>query len=245
VPRYFAALSLCLVLNLGCEPRDAPENGIEVQSTAAAPNASPEAGWSEQIRQVQDGRSDSIRTTQSVTESNQFDDLKSLTNLRELVLDAGVVRDEDLGRFIEQVNLTHLRLRESPLTDAAAKRIASSQHNLKILNVPQCVFGTDGVSALSDLKSLTHLRLGGSKIDDSCVASISKIESLQSLHLIGPKITGQSLRNILQMKNLESFYLDDCNIPSKDWEEFFQARKDIHVHLDQMHHDRDPGRHTH
>ncbi len=230
---------------LGCQSKKFEEQPREAKTVTSSASQLDEKDFGDQIRKVRDGASDSIRTTHPLTSPNLFDELKSLPNLRELVLDGGIVRDEDLFRFIDQVDLTHLRLRASPLTDDAAKRIAATQKNLKIMNVPQCEFGIAGTSALAGLTSLTHLRIGGSRIDDACVAAISEIESLQSLHLIGPELTGQSLRDIAKMKNLQSFYLDDCRISDEDWGDFFQARKDIHVHLDQMHHDRDPSNHRH
>ncbi len=234
-----------ITMVLGCQSKKVDEQLQEVKTITSSTSQFDEKDFGDQIRKVREGASDSIRTTYPITSQILFDELKSLPNLRELVLDGGIVRDEDLFRFIDQVDLTHLRLRASPLTDNAAKRIATTQKNLKIMNVPQCEFGIAGTSAISGLTSLTHLRLGGSRFDDSCVAEISKLESLQSLHLIGPKLTGQSLRDISRMKNLQSFYLDDCRIPDEDWGEFFQTRKDIHVHLDQTHHDRDPSTHPH
>ena len=165
--------------------------------------------------------------------------------MRELVLDEGVINDSTLASFIDQVDLVHLRLRMSPITDESAVKIAGTQKYLKILNVPQGDFGPEGFSAIAEMSNLSHLRLGGKRIDDQCVASVSKMTSLQSLHLIGPSITGRSLTDIAAMENLQSFYLDDCVIPDKDWEAFFAARKNIHVHIDQAHHDRDPGQHAH
>ena len=87
------------------------------------------------------------------------------------------------------------------------------------------------------------LRLGGRSIDDAAVKAIAAIPNLESLHLIGPSLTDASLESVANMTNLRSFYLDDCNLSEAAWTHLFEVRKNIHVHIDQVHHDRDPNRH--
>ena len=44
-------------------------------------------------------------------------------------------------------------------------------------------------------------------------------------------------------EGLRTLYLDGAGISDAAWERYFARRGDVHVHVDQAHHDRDPNRH--
>ena len=88
-----------------------------------------------------------------------------------------------------------------------------------------------------------QLRLGGSQLDDAAVAEIARLPKLRSLHLIGPSLTDAALQELAKAPSLTSFYLDDCPLSDSAWELLFAVKPKLHVHIDQLHHDRDPHQH--
>jgi hypothetical protein len=47
------------------------------------------------------------------------------------------------------------------------------------------------------------------------------------------------------MPNLQSLYLDDSLVTETGWEWLFEEVPNLHVHVNQQHHDRDPQAHQH
>jgi hypothetical protein len=45
------------------------------------------------------------------------------------------------------------------------------------------------------------------------------------------------------MSELSSLYIDECPLPDTAWTQLFAARPNLHVHVDQAHHDLDPNAH--
>lgn len=221
-----------------------PEGTPGATESAAEPTAEPaaEPAWSEQVARVRAGTSHEITLEHTPVTSAELAELKGLTGLRTLILDSGVVRDEDAPTIATLSGLEHLRLRESPLSDRGLGELARGQlDSLIILNLPQATPTAAGLEELAKLPHVRQLRIGGKQIDDEAVAVLAKWPELTSLHLIGPGITDKSLKTIAGMPELISFYLDDCQLSDAAWEEFFRARPRLHVHIDQAHHDRDPN----
>ncbi len=177
--------------------------------------------------------------------SSELTQINQASNLRELLLDGGIVSDQDLIERLSSLSLIHLRLRHSPITDLGLKHIVDTQPELKILNLPHAKVTAKGLESLPVLSKLTHLRIGGRTIDDLAIQSISHSNSLESLHLIGPSLTDESLEFLANMKELSSLYIDDCPLSDTAWEKLFRKRPRMHVHVDQAHHDRDPNPHPH
>jgi hypothetical protein len=44
------------------------------------------------------------------------------------------------------------------------------------------------------------------------------------------------------LPGLQTLYLDGAGVSDEAWSRYFQRHPDVHVHVDQAHHDRDPGR---
>ncbi len=242
----FLMLVQCILalLPTGCSSRESSRS--ESDRAAAASTEQAEPSFEAQLARVQQGKSDEIRLQQSAITKSELEQLKSLRGLRTLVLDGGVVNDDEIDYLVDLEDLVHLRLRESPLTDSALERLAQGKLNhLVILNIPQAHVTVQGLRSLGRLPALRQLRIAGKQIDDQCVEVLSQWPALTSLHLIGPQLTDRSLQIISNMKELGSFYLDDCQLSDRAWEQLFKERPQLHVHIDQAHHDRDPTRQSH
>lgn len=184
-----------------------------------------------------------------VSEPLTADGVKQLageSQLLDLLLDAGGPSDADLAIIGKLANLEHLRIRKSQISDAGIESLCDASHSqLQILNLPQARITAVGIRHLSRLQKLTNLRLGGKQIDDAAASAVAQLPKLKSLHLIGPSLTAAGLGELAGAPHLASLYIDDCELPDAAWEQLFAAKPDLHVHIDQQHHDRDPKHHEH
>ncbi len=201
--------------------------------------------WREQFARVLAGESDTLLLDSGPITAEQLAELSQLDGkLTQLLIDAGGVDDTALPSIAKVHSLVHLRLRESDISDQGlASLVAAGLPELQILNIPQGRIGARGIVSLAALPKLVQLRLGGKQLDDGAVAELAKLPKLRSLHLIGPDVTDAALRELAACPLLTSFYLDDCPLSDAAWEELFAAKSNLHVHVDQAHHDRDPKRH--
>ena len=101
-----------------------------------------------------------------------------------------------------------------------------------------------GVRNLAGLEGLRSLRLGGPLLGgpEVCEAVVG-LPHLRSLHLIDVPIGDGGLAVLQRLPGLWNLYLDGAGVSDDAWIEYFRACPNVHVHIDQAHHDRDPRRH--
>ncbi len=205
-----------------------------------------ELGWETQINAVRLGQSDRIEVMQEIIGNDHLLRLAGLTALRELLIEQGTITDEGLTPLTKLSGLQHLRLRGCRIHDSGLAQICTIT-SLKRLNLPQAELTDAGLESLADLHQLELLRIGSPRVTDAGVLQIAKVPTLRWLHLIDIPITDAALQPIGELKNLESLYLDGARISDTAYDHFFRTRSDLHVHIDQRHHDRDPHKagHTH
>jgi hypothetical protein len=197
-----------------------------------------------QIAAVRTGGADTVVAAAPLTDA-EWESLRGLTGLRELVLEQGRADDGRAAILATLTGLERLVLRESPLSDAGFRRLADC-HMLRDVNVPQAACTAAGVRALAALAALRSLRLGGQELAgvEVCEAGAS-LPQLRSLHLIDVPIGDDGLAVLQRLPGLWNLYLDGAGVSNEAWERYFQACPRVHVHIDQAHHDRDPHGHLH
>jgi len=197
-----------------------------------------------QIARVRDGEADRIIAAAPPTDA-EWDSLRGLAGLRELVLEQGRADDGRAEILATLTGLERLVLRDSPLTDAGFRRLAECR-TLRDLNVPQAACTAAGVRALAVLADLRSLRLGGPQLAgvEVCEA-VASLPQLRSLHLIDVPIGDDGLAVLERLSGLWNLYVDGAGVSDEAWERYFQACPRVHVHIDQAHHDRDPREHHH
>jgi len=203
-----------------------------------------EASISEQIETVRNGTRSSIRLLETQVEDDELAQLADLSGLEELIVDHGVVTDEGLQSIASLTKLRHVRLRKSPITDTGLAHLAQIP-SLRVINIPHGEFTDEGIRLLKSLPSLEQLRLSSPNVSDKSLAAMIEFPNLRRLHLIDVNITDAGLLHVTQMEKLESFYLDGASVSHEAIVGLFDARPDLHIHLDQKHHDRDPNAHAH
>ncbi|MGB8854099.1 MAG: hypothetical protein WCC69_11090 [Pirellulales bacterium] len=230
---------VCLVLLAvaccpGCHPA-APDGGSREPPRTAS------VSISTQVAAVRTGKGARITADQplSVTE---WESLRGLAGLRELVLNAGVADDTRAKVLATLPDLERLVLRESPLSDAGFRELGRCGR-LRDLNVPQAACTPAGIRALATLPRLRSLRLGGPHLAGADVGrAVAELVQLRSLHLIDVPLGDDGLDAIARLPGLWNLYLDGAGVSDDGWRKYFQEHSDVHVHVDQVHHDRDPAR---
>ena len=237
-PNAGLALAVAMASLFGCGPSGAK---IIIEPTAGQ---AARLAVGDQIAAVRAGDAHTIVAAVPLTDA-EWESLRGLTGLRELVLDQGRADDGRAEILATLTGLDRLVLRESPLGDAGFRRLAECRA-LRDLNVPQAACTAGGVRALAPLADLRSLRLGGPQLagPEVCEA-VSSLHKLRSLHLIDVPIGDDGLAVLQRLPGLWNLYLDGAGVSDEAWERYFQACPRVHVHIDQAHHDRDPRGHLH
>lgn len=241
------ALTLCLV-GIGCDNSNVPAGGDTPTKEIAANDKKADAAgqeWQTQIAAVRQGASEQIQVVTETISDENLTDLDGLQGLTALLIDAGAVTDRGIPAIASIPGLEHLRLRESTITDAGVSALVATDSSLQVLNLPQAKLTANGIRELARLPNLVQLRIGGEQLDDEAARVLASLPALRSLHLIGPKLSDAGLDALAESPKLASFYLDDCELSDAAWERLFDAKPNLHVHINQAHHDRDPSGHEH
>ena len=194
-----------------------------------------------QVSRIRGGQADRIVAATPLSEG-EWESLRGLAGVNELVLQAGRAEDAHAEILASLPDIERLVLRESPLSDEGFRRLAACT-TLRDLNVPQAACTEAGVEALAELPRLRSLRLGGPHLSgkDVCEA-IVRLPHLRTLHLIDIPIGDEGLAILASRSDLWNLYLDGAGASDAAWQRYFAACPKVHVHVDQAHHDRDPGR---
>lgn len=217
-------------LACGCS-RPSPHVGVP-----AAPRS-----FEAQLADVHDGAASRIVVEAPLADA-EWEALRGLAGLRELVLRGGVADDARATILASLPDVERLVLRDSPLSDEGFRKLASLR-TLRNLNVPQSACTADGVRALETLPALAFLRLGGPHLGGSEVCrAVASLPAVESLHLVDVRIGDEGLEILAEVPRLTTLYLDGSGVSDGAWRGYCERRPDVHVHVDQVHHDRDPKR---
>lgn len=215
---------------------------------AAVPVPAAEATFAEQAAAVRAGASSRIRVADRALTEEEWEEITGLETLATVDLQEGVADDTKAILLSRLPRLERLVLRESPLGDDGFKHLAAC-HTLRDINLPQARCTLAGLAALAELPRLKNLRLGSSglcpegKGGAELGMTLLQFPTLRSLHLIDVPLGDAGLEGIARYDGLWNLYLDGAGISDGAWERYFALQPEVHVHVDQAHHDRDPNRH--
>ena len=210
---------------------------------SVAPEA-PVASATVQIERQLDSEDQSVRVTGSICDDDTLSQFDAIRSLRTLVIDDGIVSDQTALWLAESTTLQHVALKHSPIGDAGLASLASMPE-LAILNLPHAVCTDAGMKVLAAAKNLRQLRLGSRRLTPAAAGEIAEIGTLLQLHLIDVPIDDEGLKRIASLPRLESLYLDGSKVSASGWQWLFHHKPHLHVHINQVHDDRDPQRHAH
>ena len=202
------------------------------------------AAFAEQVEQIASQRRDTLRVTRYAVDDAMLEQLRGLDHLQTVILDRGVITDRGAEVLAELPKLRYLRLRHSPITDRGLRRLAQND-SLWYLNLPQSQCTAEGVAALAEIPKLRQLRIGSDRLGNEVSRAVASIDTLRGIHLIGVPVTDEGVKTIARLPHLESLYLDDSAVTDAGWQWVLENAPQLHVHIDQQHHDRDPQAHPH
>ena len=185
-----------------------------------------------------------LRITDFPADDQMMQQLRGVEGIDTVIVDQGVITDAGVAAIATMPHLTHLRLRLSPITDTGLRHLADCD-SLWYLNLPHARCTAEGLESLSVLPALRQLRIGSPQLGDGTGGAIASITSLRGVHLIGVPLSDEGLKRMAELPNLESLYLDGSAVTNAGWQWLFRFHPQLHVHVDQHHHDRDPAAHSH
>lgn len=190
---------------------------------------------------VQSG-DDTIRLFDFSPTSEQLETLSNVERLRILRIDSGSLTPE-AGRVLASMpHMEQLHFRGVTFDDETLDAIAKSQ-TIWLLNISGAKLSDTAIARLADMPRLRQLRLAIDDAGNRYAEAVAKIKKLRALHLIGVGINNDGLKQLASLPNLESIYIDDSNVNDDGWKWLFENKTQLHVHIDQKHHDRDPQKH--
>ena len=208
------------------------------------PQLTPQQVFDQECKVVREKRLETLHLADSKVTDEMVARIADMDWLEAVIFDQGVLTDDSLTTLQQLPSLNHVRLRNSPITDEGFKTISQMQ-TLWYLNLPHADCTSTGVAHLQKLPQLRQLRLGSKRLGNDVTEQIAKMKGLRGVHLIGIPITDDGLEILAGMPHLESLYLDDSAVTEAGWERLFRDHPDLHVHVNQRHHDRDPKAHRH
>jgi hypothetical protein len=135
--------------------------------------------------------------------SDVFDQLKRLTELRELmVVDAKRIDDRGSENLRRLPNLRVLWLRGTSISDATTIHLAELRQ-LELLNLDDTNLADPGVERLATLAQLKWLNLARTGVTDQGVKSLANLPQVAHLELSGTGITDASMPDVARMTNLK------------------------------------------
>ena len=221
---------------------------VAILVRSAAPATAAEATFAEQAAAVRAGTSSRIRVTDRALSEEEWGEIANLEALAQLDLQEGLADDAKAVLLSRLPRLERLVLRESPLGDEGFQHLAAC-HTLRDVNIPQARCTLVGLAALAELPRLKNLRLGSPQLcpegkeGAELGMTLLQFPALRSLHLIDVVVGDAGLEGIARYDGLWNLYLDGAGISDEAWERYFALHPEVHVHVDQAHHDRDPNRH--
>jgi hypothetical protein len=240
-----ATLLLVVAAVTGCSRTPATNAPTTAQATEDAPTtglmADDTATWTAQVAEVAAGRSDTIRPAETV-DDRQLAELAELDGLRSLWIEDSRITDAGLEHLVGLHGLQRLKIRGAAITDNGLRQLTGMK-DLRYLNLPQADLTDQGLVLLAAFPRLESLRLGSPRLTDEGLLAVASLGELRFLHRIDVPVSDKGLVHLRRLDQLESLYLDGAELSDDGVVGLLEALPQLHLHLDQQHHDRDPRKH--
>ncbi|TWT82086.1 hypothetical protein CA13_35460 [Planctomycetes bacterium CA13] len=204
----------------------------------------PSVKLKQQLLRVKREKSKQLHIDSFVVSDEMLQQIADHPDLETVILDQGRITNEGLAVLQSLPKLQHLRLRLSPIGDDGMVTLSGCK-SLWFLNLPHSVCTTKGVAALKAIPELRQLRLGSSNLGNEVTREIAELKTLRGVHLIDIAISDEGLKTLTTLPYLESLYLDNSAVTESGWRWLYTQHPELHVHVNQLHHDYDPKYHKH
>ncbi|WP_372720260.1 hypothetical protein [Novipirellula sp.] len=213
-----------------------------VQSQAVEP--SPQQKFNQIRERLGKGNETTLQVDDFEITDSMLLQIKDHEKLETVIVDQGRITDEGIVHLPTLPNLQLVRLRYSPITDVGMATLAKCS-SLWYVNLPHAQCTAKGVQLLKAIPELRQLRIASPKLGNEVTREIAAIESLRGVHLIDIPVTNDGLKSLASLPYLESLYLDNSLVTESGWRWLYTNYPQIHVHVNQKHHDYDPKAHAH
>ncbi len=177
-----------------------------------------------------------------VIDDAMLQQLSTLDRLTTIQVESDSVTPETVAKLAAMPKLEQLHLRGAAIDDSMLASLATSP-TIWLLNLPMCNVSPEAIEGLDKMSMLRQLRLGIKTGDNRHARAVATLSRLRAVHLIGVGVTDEGLQPLAKMPQLESLYLDDTAVTELGWTWLFENNPQLHVHINQLHHDRDPQKH--
>jgi hypothetical protein len=146
-----------------------------------------------------------------------LENLKGLTQLQGLSLDATKITDGGVGKLKELSRLEYLSLRETPITDAALETVKGFTR-LRSLDLDATQITDAGLQRVKGLTKMERLSLANTRITDAGLEHLKGMTRLASLNIDDTHVTDEGVRRLQQA-------LPRCRLFYKSAEELRKRRR--------------------
>jgi hypothetical protein len=175
-------------------------------------------------------------------DDSMLNSLTTLDRLTTIQVEIESLLPATVEKLSKMPKLEQLHLRKASITDEMLRQLSASS-TIWLLNLPDAKVSPEAIETLQNMPLLRQLRLGIEDGDNRHARAVAKLTRLRAVHLIAIGVTDEGLQALAGMPQLESLYLDDSAVTEAGWSWLFQNHPELHVHINQKHHDRDPQKH--
>jgi len=214
------------------------------EDTVPPPEPGPSAAeqFEEQLASLLKSNESVVRIDAFTIDDAMLQKLTSLDRLNTIQVEADSVSLDTIVAIAKMPKLEQLHIRKAAINDEMFAALAESS-TIWLLNFPNAKVSPAGIECLAKMPSLRQLRLGINDGDNRHGRAVATLSGLRAVHLIRVAVTDEGLHSLVKMPYLESLYLDDSSITDAGWTWLIEKSPQLHVHVNQKHHDRDPQNH--
>jgi hypothetical protein len=202
----------------------------------------PSERFAEIIKALPSSEETEVRIDDFKLDDEMLKQLVAIDRLTILQVECEDVSIETLVLLAKMPKLEQLHLRGIKIDDERLAILATSE-TIWLLNLPNADITPESIQKLDTMPALRNLRLGIQGGDNRHGRAVSTLARLRVVHLIGVGVTDEGLQSLARMPLLESLYLDGAAVTEQGWSWLFQNNPQLHVHINQKHHDNDPQKH--
>jgi len=214
------------------------------EDAVPTPESGPSAmeQFDEQLALLQKSNESVARIDSFTIDDAMLQKLVSIDRLTTIQVEAESISLDTIVSIAKMPKLEQLHIRGAAIDDEMFAALAEST-TIWLLNFPNANVSPAGLECLAKMPALRQLRLGINDGDNSHGRAVATLSRLRAVHLIRVAITDEGLHSLAKMPHLESLYLDDSSITDAGWTWLIEKSPQLHVHVNQQHHDRDPQSH--
>jgi hypothetical protein len=124
--------------------------------------------------------------------------------------------EQDIPLLAELTDVESVTMTRMPLTPELARAL-SSLPKLRVLNIADFPNSSSEISQFASCPNLRIVRISGTAVDESLLASLARFESLQTLNIFNSRLVPGASRAVGQMKQVQVLQLRQIDGPAEEF----------------------------